>query len=1517
MTVVTGQVVRGYELHELLGIGGFGAVYRAYQPMVKRDVAVKIILPQYANQPDFIRSFEIEAQLIARLEHLHIVPLYDYWREPNGAYLVMRWLRGGSVRSKLQHGPLDLDSIALMLEHTAGALTVAHRRGIVHRDIKPDNILLDDEGNYYLSDFGIAQDIEKTPALDENEEPPEIFAGSLTYTSPEQIRGEIATPLTDIYSLGILLYEVLTGEHPFPDAAPAALVFKHLSEPVPSVRERFPEYSQDIDIVIRRATSKTPEDRYPDPVTMAAAFRRAIRSSKRRIAIPDGTIHPSPMMDTTPTSFDRLMPEVETPYKGLRPFEEADAAEFFGREALTEQLLARLNEGSTSVVGRFLAVVGASGSGKSSIVKAGLIPALRGGALPNSKNWFIAEMVPGAHPFEELERALLSVAVSPSEGLSDLLHSEGGLTEALRAVMPEGDENVLLLYIDQFEEIFTQVEQEETRARFLKNLWAAVTAPDSNFRLIITLRADFYDRPLAYHGFGDLIRKRTEVVLPMTLEELQRAIVDPALHVGVDLEPGLVLAIMADVSEQPGALPLLQYALTELFERREGRLLRLDAYHSIGGVLGALARRAEELYQGLDIAGQQVARQLFLRLVTPGEGSDATRRRVLRTELMSLNADESLVASVIDTFGKYRLLTFDRDPVTRAPTIEIAHEALIRQWARVHDWLEESREDLSRQRRLAAAANEWINAGQDSSFLARGSRLDQFEAWAKDTELALNQTELAFLHASIAAREARLAEETAQREREAMLERRSRNRLRVLALVLLIATVGALGLSAIAITQSEAAQRSAITAAHAQELAYIEAANAQTQAAIAQTNALEARSLALAASSQLALKDGNSDMAVLLALEANRVVNPMQAQLALAEVAYSPGTERQLRGHLAPVTDVAISPDQKLVISVSRDGYGYVWDVASGEIVHRLSGHQDRVTSIVFSPDGEIVLTGSWDGTARLWDVATGDEIGRIQHTSGVLAVAFSPGGRTMATATDGGSVFLWDVASRQRRRRLDGHEGAVTAIAFSPDSRFIASGSMDKTITVWNLNTGREVIRLAGHTDRITSLAFHPNGRLLASGSSDNTVRVWDIETGADVARFSSHTDSVTDVAFDPQGRMLLSVSWDGSMYHWDLETGQAVHHFLGHTGAVTSVAIAGDGHHAVSGSDDTTVRIWEIDSSSDRQRYRFYIDEVTTVEVSPDGRYAAAAGENTSFVLWDIATGSQIRRFVGHTGSVLSLAFNPEGNRIISSSSDGNVIAWNVSTGEQIRRYPGHTDVVSSLDFSSDGRYFVTASWDQTLILWDASIGNAIRRFSGGHDDRILTVQFSTDNRLILSGSNDGKLIAWDVDTGSIIWESTELNVAILQIAVSPDGQTFMTASADGVARLWDLETGALIREYVGHRSSVLTVAIMPDGTTALTGSRDRSLILWDIASGAQIYRFEGHTDAVTSVTFLQNGATALSGSRDKTIRLWRTHSLATLVEWTSANRFIPTIDCSAQTLYRIEALCGTAQPEAVAQS
>jgi serine/threonine protein kinase len=269
----TDKVIKGYELRARIGAGGFGAVYRAYQPIVARDVAIKIVLPQYANHPDFIRRFEAEALLVARLEHAHIVPLYDYWREPGGAYLVMRWLRGGSLRAALRRGLPPLESVARQLEQITAALAMAHRQGVVHRDVKPDNILLDEEGDAYLADFGIAKDLVRDATLSITGQ----LVGSPAYLSPEQVKGDPATPHSDIYSLGITLYEWLTGQTPFSTTLSLFDVMqKHLSEPVPSLQERRPDLPRVLDEIIQKATAKDPAHRFPDARSVALVFRQAI-----------------------------------------------------------------------------------------------------------------------------------------------------------------------------------------------------------------------------------------------------------------------------------------------------------------------------------------------------------------------------------------------------------------------------------------------------------------------------------------------------------------------------------------------------------------------------------------------------------------------------------------------------------------------------------------------------------------------------------------------------------------------------------------------------------------------------------------------------------------------------------------------------------------------------------------------------------------------------------------------------------------------------------------------------------------------------------------------------------------------------------------------------------------------------------------------------------------------------------------------------------------------------------------
>jgi WD40 repeat protein/serine/threonine protein kinase len=1524
-TRLTGQTIKGYELQTLIGQGGFGAVYRAYQPAIKREVAVKVILPEFVNEPEFIRRFESEAQIIARLEHIHIVPLYDYWRDAEGAFLVMRWLKGGSLRSALEKGHWPLDDVSRLVDQIASGLAVAHRQSVIHRDLKPDNILLDEENNVYLADFGIAKDLQdkaQLAALYAAEEAAGRLMGSPYYLSPEQIRNDPVSPQSDIYSLGIMLYEILTGLTPFQNLPISTVISMHLQDPMPSLSRVRPDLPDVLNEVIAKATEKDPADRYGSVIELATDFRRAL-SESGLLQTPVPTAPNLASLGITEDITPYMELEVFNPFKGLRAFQEADAEDFFGREALVADLLERFQ--GDGLTGRFLSVVGPSGSGKSSLVRAGLIPKLRDGAVANSDGWFMVEMTPGARPLEELEAALLRVAVNPPPTLlPQLREDERGLVRAVKRALPpagaaSGQE--MLLLIDQFEEVFTQSEDEAERARFLNLLGAAARDPESRLRVITTLRADFYDRPLLYPDFGELVRECTEVVLPLSRTELERAIAEPAERANLRLEAGLLQEIVNDVGEQPGALPLLQYALTELYERRDGVWLTVEAYRQIGGVSGALARRADELYAGLDEAGQRAARQMFLRLVTLNEGAEDTRRRVGQEELLSLG--EADMERVIDLFGKYRLLTFDRDPASRVPTVEIAHEALIRQWLRLREWLRTGREDMRMQRRLAAAAEEWLNAKQDASFLVSGSRLDQFEAWAAETSLMLNQRESDFLRASLAERDRLRALEAERQAKEAALERRSRNFLRALAVVMAVAAIGALGLSGVALSQRQLAEQNAVTATYAQGDALLQANAAATAASAAERNAAEAQSLVFTSGSQLALNNQDTDLALLLALQANQNgQSTVQTQRILAEAAYAPGTRRVFTGHDDRVLSAAYSPDGKMAVSASTDKTLIIWDVATGKALQRLQGHKDWVWHAVFSADGKYVLSASQDKTLMIWDAATGQALHTLEgHTDAVRAAAFSPDGKMALSGGQDGALILWDVATGQEIRRMQGNTTPVFSVAVSRSGFTALSGGKDGTITLWNLDTGEAITRYGaegeGHTSEVWSVVYTPDEQGMLSGSDDSTLILWSFESGQPVRRFKGHSTRVTSVDISPDGRLAVSGSEDNSIVVWDLATAAIVRRFIGHTYLVYGVAFSPDGEQVLSASWDKTLRLWDLENGAQIRRFNGHTADVLGVAFSPDGKTALSASKDATLILWDVESGKQLRTLIGHAGAVNAVVFSADGKMALSGADDTSMILWDVNTGERIRQFggpdsaDGHSDAVWAVAFSPDGRLAASGSRDNTIILWDVATGQALQRLFG-HTFRVAGVAFSPDGTQLLSGSFDNLLILWDVKTGKEVRRFQGHNDWVRSVAFSPDGTNILSASADNSLILWDTRTGQRIRRYEGHTAQVYSAAFSPDGRYAVSGAADTAIILWDVATGQELRRYSGHTDDVRGVAFSPDGRSILAGSGDSSVSLWQVSlSLDDLISWIKANRYLRDFTCAERDLYRIQPLCAGPTP------
>jgi WD40 repeat protein/DNA-binding CsgD family transcriptional regulator/type II secretory pathway predicted ATPase ExeA len=1350
------QTIKGYEVRDRIGEGSFGAVYRAYQPSVDREVAIKVILPHYANQPDFIRRFEVEAQLVARLEHPHIVPLYDYWRDPDGAYLVMRYLRGGSLKDWIGQGTLDPHDALRVMDQIAQALALAHHHKIVHRDIKPSNILLDEAHNAYLADFGFAKVLGGEPSV-------EGLRGTLDYISPEQIRSQPVTPRTDIYALGIVLYEMLTGTPPFsPSPSPAALMTKHLEALMPNVCMQCDGLPEAVNDVIQTATAKEPAERYTSAPDMAAALREALAAVEVTPAVVE---EPPPLVESlTDRELEVLRLIAEgllysdiaaqlflaestvawyrrqifgklgvnsrrqamvvgrrlgllegaaerrdvalpdwmvgaNPYKGLRDFQEPDTLEFFGRDALVERLLDRLAENVP--MSRFLAVVGPSGSGKSSVVKAGLIPALRQGRLAGASEWFIAEIQPGPYPLDELEMALLSKGISqpqPGAIMEQLQRDERGLLRAARLTLPENGE--LLLIIDQFEELFTQAVDLSMTRHVLSLICTAVTDPRSRVRVVITLRADFYDRPLMYPNFCELIRQRTEVVVPLTPEELERAIVKPAEMAGVNVEPGLVVALVAEVHEQPGTLPLLEYALTELFERRQGRNMTLASYHAIGEALGALTRQADEVYEDLSDDDQDVARQGFLRLVTLGEGTEDVRRRVLLSELRAVDEQRNGMKDVLDLFGEYRLLTFDRDPVTREPTVEVAHEALIHRWERLRGWIDASRADIRQQRLLGAAAAEWAQADQEKSFLLTGSRLAQFEDWVAHTDIAMTPDERAFLQASVLEREHAAEVERERQAHETALKQRIQRVIQILAAVFLVAALAGIGLAIFAIDRERQAQ------------------DARTRAEANLFQAWDNQALFLADLSEKQHILGDKRGAILLAEDglahyADGIHHPENYQ-ALLDALSAPGLEQRYLSHDAPVSGATWNADESRILTWSDDGTARVWDAASGDNLLTLR-HDGVVSGAQWNTDETRLLTWSKDTTARLWDAVSGDVLLTLPHADPVMgAVWRDDQGRLLTWA--GYTVSVWDAASGEKLLTLS-HDDRVQGAAWNHDATRILTWSDDFTLRVWDADTGENRLTLS-HDAKVLGAIWNADESRILSWSEDGTARVWDATTGA-ILYTLAHDDPVMGAIWNADETRILTWSWDDTARVWDAATGNSLLPPLRHSGNVNGAMWNADETRILTWSEDSFARVWDARRGSILQNLP-HDGAVKGAAWNRDETRILTWSQDGTARVWDTASRSQLFA-VRHDNSdkgVSGAIWSRDESRILTWSGDHTARTWDVtgSEGVQVMR---HDDVVQGARWSPDQTRLLTWSWDDTARVWDVTSGAML--YSLPHEDRV----------------------------------------------------------------------------------------------------------------------------------------------------------------------------------------------------
>ncbi|MGD2159139.1 MAG: hypothetical protein PVG32_19835, partial [Anaerolineales bacterium] len=1033
---------------------------------------------------------------------------------------------------------------------------------------------------------------------------------------------------------------------------------------------------------------------------------------------------------------------------------------------------------------------------------------------------------------------------------------------------------------------------------------------------------DFTDKPLGYVDFGELVRQRTEFVLPLTPDELELAISGPARRVGLVLEHGLVNRITHDVGDQPGGLPLLQYALTELFERRQGRRLTLAAYNESGGVLGALGLRAEEIYSKLDEPGREAARQTFLRLVTLGEGVEDTRRRVLRSEVLGMHVERSSEKSfdaVLDNFGHHRLFTFDHDPVTRGPTVEVAHEALLREWPRLRAWLDESRADVRMQRVLGNAAAEWLGAEGDPSFLLRGSRLDQFEGWAEDTELALTTDERDFLDASLEERRARQAAEAERQAHEAALEQRSRRFLRALVGVFAIAAVVAVILSAVAFNQRGIAQQNAATATIAQGEALLladsratqqaiaegEAAARATQQAIAEEEAQArataqavaeeeraialdqrqitlARELAFASANNL---DADPERSVLLALEAIKTKRIIESTNALHQALPELSVLNTIDIGAGEVDDLDFTTDgTKLAMAIwsysSDVKQVEIWDVTANQKIAELSLVGDVGKDVAFSPDENLIAASGWTGKAdlTLWNANTGEVLhswvsqpGTARSFEGASGeVAFSPDASRLAVANLNGTPHVLDVSNGEVIFSLEGHTSVAEGLAYSPDGSRIATGDNHPggEVIVWDANTGKPLLVLEG--EEIYSMAFSPDGSKLAAVGDTKILHVWNAITGEIVISPESETAGYRAVAFSHDGKYIYTGGQDSTIRIWDASTGKNLRTLAGHRGVVISLALSPDGRFLASGGGDGYVKYWDLNPGKE-----LFVAQMefggAGITLTPNGSTLVVAGRNNIIDRYDPRTGEKLEKFMElklEEGEyLLRLAFTPDRKYLVAGLSSGDMIVFDYESKEQVMTLRGHEAIVMGMDITSDGRYMVTSGFDNKAIVWDLIGGNLVTEYTE-HSSWVLDVVFSQDDQQVISASNDGTLRVWDPVSGETL--RTVAAVGPLgAIEITPDGHYVVSATVDGYVSIWDADTWEEIHVFQAHTSGSWDSALSADGSRLVTAGFEGSAKVWEIPSGEPIATLYGHELNVTDVEISPDGEIVYTSCWDGLMR------------------------------------------------